>query len=300
MILIPETVYKRFLRFALENAPPNDRSNWKECIGLVLGRIDDEFIKVTDIIPIGTGTSVFVDITDYEKVFSLIPPSKFEQGEVIIGWAHTHPGLGLFFSGTDTNTQLLYQRMHPKAFGLVLDPTKISSTKSGFKIFRVDDMGREYFSVEYQMDPLFDFQVVKNEIISQLALIPTLPLVPQRISKTEISWKDIRVIIKGPSLVRKNQPFKVALVLKTDINQFIRLQYQIKFIGKVESLVPLKDYNQNRIVHETISQGTLALIRFLAKDIGSSSIIFTDLKITDYTQELQKSPDLCLNLEVQE
>jgi len=300
MIIIPETVYKRFLRFALENAPPHDRSSWKECIGLVLGRIDNESMTVTDIIPIGSGTSVFVDITDYEKVFSLIPPSKFEQGEVIIGWAHTHPGLGLFFSGTDTKTQVLYQRMHPKAFGLVLDPTKVSSTKSGFKIFRADDMGREYYSVEYQMDTLFDFQEVKSEIISELALFPVLPPPPQRISKTEISWKNIRVKVNGPTLIQKNKTFKVALVLKTTINQFIRLQYRIRIIGRIQSLVPLEDYNQNQIVHETISQGTLALIQFIAKDSGFSSIILTDLKITDYTQELQNSPDLVLNLEVQE
>ncbi|WP_455143097.1 Mov34/MPN/PAD-1 family protein [Candidatus Hodarchaeum mangrovi] len=300
MIIIPDTVYKRFLQFALENAPPHDRSNWKECIGLVLGKIDNELMRVTDIIPIGSGTSVFVDITDYEKVFSLIPPSKFEQGEVIIGWAHTHPGLGLFFSGTDSKTQLLYQRMHPKAFGLVLDPTAISSTKSGFKIFRVDDLGRDYYAVDYQMDPIFDFQEVKREIISQLALFPALPPSPQRISNTEISWKNIRVMVRGPTLIRKNQLFKAALVLKTTLNQFIRLQYRIKITGKIQSVVPLKDYNQNQIVHETISQGTLAIIQFIAKDSGFSSIILTDVKITDYTQELQKSPDLVLNLEVQE
>ena len=151
MIEIPKDVYERFLQFALENANPYDRSQgWKECIGLIVGRISDDLIEVLEIVPISSGTSVFVDITDWEYVFSLIPEERIDEGEVIVGWAHTHPGLGLFFSGTDIGTQQTYQSMHALSFGLVLDPSKVSSNSPGFNIYRVDSNTSQPYTVDYQ------------------------------------------------------------------------------------------------------------------------------------------------------
>ena len=140
MIVIPRIIYEKFLRFALESANPLVTSReWRECIGLILGRINKDEILVTDIIPIKSGTGVHVDITDYEKVFSLISTDRIDSGEVIVGWAHTHPGLGLFFSSTDIQTQKWYQRMHPMSFGLVLDPVRITQSFAGLNIYRVNE-----------------------------------------------------------------------------------------------------------------------------------------------------------------
>ena len=80
MIRLSKQVYKKFLRFALENANPyGNRREWKEVIALVLGRIESESsVVVTDIVPVSSGTSVFVDITigisEQNKVwYSVVP-----------------------------------------------------------------------------------------------------------------------------------------------------------------------------------------------------------------------------------
>ena len=42
-------------------------------------------------------------------------------GEVVVGWFHSHPGIGAFFSGTDRRTQAGFFR-HPFSVGWVIDP----------------------------------------------------------------------------------------------------------------------------------------------------------------------------------
>ena len=41
--------------------------------------------------------------------------------EMIVGWYHSHPGLGAFFSATDRRTQAAFFP-HPYSVGWVLDP----------------------------------------------------------------------------------------------------------------------------------------------------------------------------------
>ena len=213
MIKIPKNVYEKFLRFALENANPFNSREWKECIGLVLGRITENEIIVTDIVPIGSGTAVFVDITDYEKVFSLISPSRIDQGEVIVGWAHTHPGLGLFLSGTDIRTQQMYQQMHPKAFALVLDPTKISPEFSGFNIYRLDEFGSNPTTINYSFDEQCDFFTIRETLTSELYITPPVLEAPAMVSESEVLWKGIRIMISGDTEVLVNQPFQLKIFL---------------------------------------------------------------------------------------
>jgi hypothetical protein len=50
-------------------------------------------------------------------------------GEAIIGWWHTHPGLGAgFMSGTDVATQRRYQAFFPEALAIVVDPMRFSES----------------------------------------------------------------------------------------------------------------------------------------------------------------------------
>lgn len=47
--------------------------------------------------------------------------SYLEQGLVVVGWYHSHPNLGAFFSSTDRRTQQSFFR-HDYSLGLVIDP----------------------------------------------------------------------------------------------------------------------------------------------------------------------------------
>lgn len=46
-----------------------------------------------------------------------------EEGRMIVGWYHSHPNLGVFFSGTDRRTQAAFFRS-PYSLGLVIDPIR--------------------------------------------------------------------------------------------------------------------------------------------------------------------------------
>lgn len=46
-----------------------------------------------------------------------------ESGLMVVGWYHSHPNLGAFFSGTDRGTQAAFFTA-PYALGLVIDPVR--------------------------------------------------------------------------------------------------------------------------------------------------------------------------------
>jgi proteasome lid subunit RPN8/RPN11 len=46
-----------------------------------------------------------------------------QPGEVVVGWFHSHPDLGAFFSGTDRRTQAGFFH-HPFSLGWVVDPVR--------------------------------------------------------------------------------------------------------------------------------------------------------------------------------
>ncbi len=294
MIEIPKRIYEKFLRFALENANPlKSRKSWKECIGLVLGRISDDNLFVTDIIPIGTGSSVFVDITDYEKVFSLISFERIDKGEVIIGWAHTHPGLGLFFSGTDINTQLSYQGMHPKSFGLVLDPTQIQSDFSGFNIYRVSETTKRPYTVEYNFDEPINFEKVNNLLKSELfdIKVPLAELEPVIISKSEIEWGEIILKLVGPSEIKYRKRFFIYLELQLPYRQYARIDYQ-QNVHRFKNNEARSTNEENYFFHETLSSGTLAIFSYTIDKDEQIKLVLNDISITIYSQEMRKLPQL--------
>lgn len=49
--------------------------------------------------------------------------AALQPGEVVVGWFHSHPGIGAFFSGTDLHTQAGFFH-HPFSLGWVIDPQR--------------------------------------------------------------------------------------------------------------------------------------------------------------------------------
>lgn len=49
--------------------------------------------------------------------------ASLQPGEVVVGWFHSHPDLGAFFSGTDRRTQAGFFQ-HPFSLGWVVDPVR--------------------------------------------------------------------------------------------------------------------------------------------------------------------------------
>jgi proteasome lid subunit RPN8/RPN11 len=51
---------------------------------------------------------------------------EVSDGIQVVGWYHSHPNIGAFFSGTDRKTQRAFFN-HPYSVGLVIDPVRDDS-----------------------------------------------------------------------------------------------------------------------------------------------------------------------------
>ncbi len=179
--------YKKFLHFALQHAHPNDaRTNWQEVLAVLVGRFNDEksSVEVTDVIPLAAGSSYHVEAHDYTKIFSVLSPERLKRGEFVVGWIHTHPGLGLFLSNTDVRTQSLYQRLDKRSIAIVCDPTKTTPNFPGMRAFRVIDVD-DPFTSPLQELPISitdleprDFTEAQRVIARRLLAKRVIPLPP--------------------------------------------------------------------------------------------------------------------------
>ena len=66
---------------------------------------------------ISTSGHVVIESSTYDRAWN-----EMEQdGFIIVGWYHTHPGMGIFLSGTDVNTMSLHYQK-PYQIAIVIDP----------------------------------------------------------------------------------------------------------------------------------------------------------------------------------
>jgi proteasome lid subunit RPN8/RPN11 len=65
-----------------------------------------------------SGVSLRMETGVWDRVRETLAP-----GEIVVGWYHSHPDLGAFFSGTDRRTQAAFFN-HPFSLGWVIDPLR--------------------------------------------------------------------------------------------------------------------------------------------------------------------------------
>merc|ERR1719488_317837 len=111
-----------------------------EVMGLMLGKfIDDYTVRVIDVFSMPqSGNSVTVEAVD--PVFQMKMLDMLKQTgrpEVVVGWYHSHPGFGCWFSATDMNTQQSFEQLNPRAVGVVVDPIQSVKGKVVIDCFRL-------------------------------------------------------------------------------------------------------------------------------------------------------------------
>ncbi len=131
-----------------------------EVLGVCMGKIADNGNDLIcyEAVPISHGSGVDVGFTQEDYIaFASVDEQYSEKGLFAIGWYHSHPGLGVFFSDIDIKNHLFWQKEQtPMAFGLVFDHILMGVEDSlGFKAFRLDD---------YRLGPGSDFHEVMVEI----------------------------------------------------------------------------------------------------------------------------------------
>jgi len=111
-----------------------------EVMGLMLGEfIDDYTVRVVDVFSMPqSGNSVSVEAVD--PVFQTRMLDNLKQTgrpEMVVGWYHSYPGFGCWFSGTDMNTQQSFEQLNPRAVGIVIDPIQSVKGKVVIDCFRL-------------------------------------------------------------------------------------------------------------------------------------------------------------------
>ncbi|MFX1456768.1 MAG: hypothetical protein ACFFDB_15450 [Promethearchaeota archaeon] len=197
-VVIKAEAYKTIIlyasRYANRSIPPE---NWKEIYGVLIGYTDDDLVYVLDAeaLTFGHETDVVLDKRHYTFISEIDDKLYSEnKGHYVVGWFHSHPGLGLFFSDIDLRNQVFFQT-HEDGIGLVFDHTLLGkkthekaedsefiTTKydTGFEIYRITDITMDtnnseykdnYHKVYYTVDGLNKFFFAN--VLSELSALAT-------------------------------------------------------------------------------------------------------------------------------
>jgi len=167
-ILIRAEAYKTIIlyasRYSNRSIPPE---HWKEIYGILIGHSDDDlvYIERAEALTFGHATDVQLDERHYAFIADIQEKLDEEKkGYYMIGWFHSHPGLGLFFSYIDLINQLGFQAKNDDFCGLVFDHTLLGKKKhekvegtdytitkyeTGFEIYRLSDVNMDTNDAEY-------------------------------------------------------------------------------------------------------------------------------------------------------
>ncbi len=293
MIQIPLSVYKIILKFALtESNPYTSRKDWKEVVGVLIGRMGEEEIEITDAIFLGSGNAVFVEATDYSAITQHLPYERIEKGESIVAWWHSHPGLGLFLSGTDVNTQSSYQKLDNRTFALVIDPTKVTAKKPGIAIFRVNELDYSYFEADFLITPSANYQILKESTILELyeeVEVPRIKIDPPALTPAILDRVEIALSCR--SLINSSE-YELVIGRSGESNKFLGLSYNIK----TTNLILKTNWIRTTFTHRCTEEGTLAYLRFMKNDKESGEIRLEDILVWNSSKEVQHLNSCRINI----
>ena len=182
VVVLTLKAYRRIVGYAIRYANQNLKSDkWREVYGILVGSIEkNSKLIVKDAIPMIVGDRAGVKYESKQYVdMAQIDASVFERSvqdnreDFIIGWWHTHPGFGFFYSPIDCMTQLGYQIPNPYAVGLIFDHCKKNTNDNilGIAGLRLKDpdlgMSSTYDLIElsYETDQKTMAQKVDKDII---------------------------------------------------------------------------------------------------------------------------------------
>lgn len=265
-VVMSKQAYERFFSFIIRHAHPSaPRNTWQEVIGFMFGRFggdDDEEqseVYVTDVLPMDSGSAVYVKVGDYSPIFPVLE-EKMEQGEFIVGWIHSHPGLSVFMSGTDVNTQTLYQQMNDRAVAIVCDHTTIRPDYPGLKGFRVKGGGMDYHSVSVVVEGVPDFYELYQRLVEETE--SAYQFTQQTLSQANVVELDqIRLRLEGPTKWdKRDEPYQVLLRYETTQPGYVQVRYHPAVQGGV--LSPL---SRRILRHRPYESSVLAVFQAQAR-----------------------------------
>ena len=149
-----------FRRSALDSALSHARAgaeSHNETMGLLVGKFYQSKARPWVLVEgyvTAPNTASSVSVRFSESSFGELSFKLFAAvgaNQVVVGWLHSHPGLGCFLSHTDITTQQRYFD-HPQAIAAVVDPLSLGGEKK--RVYRLDlDAAARYHEVSYAVVP---------------------------------------------------------------------------------------------------------------------------------------------------
>ena len=144
---------------------------WKEVYGLLVGYNKGTHVLIEDAIPITHGSSIHVRFKMEDYVFAATVNDLLVEKtnkHFFVGWYHSHPGLGLFLSGTDVVNHLGFQNLNPLACAIVFDHSLIELNDEGFQVFRLTNNLMGYSTVKHKIIDLKQKKITKLNPIEEI------------------------------------------------------------------------------------------------------------------------------------
>jgi len=141
VVMLKFQAYKDIVLHSTRFANPGiHKERWREVYGFLIGTIANNNVVIYEAIPMVHGGATEVEFEEQHYIEAAeINEKAAEKRLFLVGWYHSHPGLHIFLSSVDIKNHIGYQGLNPQAIALVIDPSQINATYSGFEIFRLDD-----------------------------------------------------------------------------------------------------------------------------------------------------------------
>ena len=163
LVIIKPKAYLKMMKHVLRfGSMSKKKSQFKECMGMLFGKLGDQKgtvrdVIVTDVAEFTHGGHIEVAFEDKDYIaFADINDRFASDGEGIfnIGWYHSHPGLSVFLSTVDVRNHLGFQTTNASAIAIVWDHLLLEEPNHiGFESFRLKELGKGQYS---------DYGVVKT------------------------------------------------------------------------------------------------------------------------------------------
>ncbi|MFX0029221.1 MAG: hypothetical protein ACFE8B_08425 [Candidatus Hermodarchaeota archaeon] len=144
----PLAYYKMLLHVLRFGSKYIEHTKLSEVMGVLIGRLEGEDeiknVIIEDVVPVSHGGAIEVKFSvEQLGAFGELDTKIWEQygdlGWFSVGWYHSHPGLGIFFSETDKYNQIFWQK-NPSGIGIVFDHTYLDKPNElGFRAFRLSE-----------------------------------------------------------------------------------------------------------------------------------------------------------------
>ena len=280
-VYLKDKAYLRMIGYAYRYSNENiDPKNWKEVYGILIGTIKEKKkVVVDDAIPISVGGRSGIELdpihyVDISQINMAMYKNKIEgEGDFsthIIGWWHSHPGFGFFFSKVDTITHLGYQGPNPYAVGLIFDHTKKTSDFLGIAALRLKNPKTGIFS-SYKM---IEVQYFSEKADINKKIDKEIEKIRKNIDNVVREIEYIEEVLIEKALVKLQKEYGMLLIPKTnEVNsekteqyrmdedrqfiwdsKFLKISYQIpKFRKNLESLIKKYESRLKNMITENQS-----------------------------------------------